>query len=222
MKKPTTSASETTDPTEEPQTPSAASRRRALKKLGLSAPLLWVPPVVTSVVLPAHAESSPTSTPITYAIGGPGPCGGIVFFVSNGGLNGLEAAPVDQGSGQWGCFGTATGATGLGIGDGGPNTAAILAAFCGSSTPDAAHWRTTTALTVGMTGFCRHVTNSTSCSCNARWSVGLPARPIGVRLRSIMPASRCSRTSSMAIRTSSARLTRLECARFGFFNALSI
>ncbi len=37
----------------------------------------------------------------TYNIGDTGPGGGIVFHVTNGGLNGLEAAPADQGSVQW-------------------------------------------------------------------------------------------------------------------------
>jgi hypothetical protein len=38
--------------------------------------------------------------PIIYSIGDTGPSGvGTVFYVSNGGLNGLEMAPVDQSSG---------------------------------------------------------------------------------------------------------------------------
>jgi hypothetical protein len=41
-----------------------------------------------------------------YAIGDAGPAGGIVFHVTDGGLHGLEAAPVDQTSTQWNCDGT--------------------------------------------------------------------------------------------------------------------
>ena len=35
-----------------------------------------------------------------------GQVGGKVFHVTNGGLNGLEAAPVDQATAPWNCFGT--------------------------------------------------------------------------------------------------------------------
>ncbi len=38
---------------------------------------------------------------VLYDVGDTGPAGGIVFHVTNGGLNGLEAAPVDQASAQW-------------------------------------------------------------------------------------------------------------------------
>ena len=37
----------------------------------------------------------------TYAIGDTGPAGGIVFHVTDGGLHGLEAAPVDQTFALW-------------------------------------------------------------------------------------------------------------------------
>ena len=56
------------------------------------------------VVIPLFGDDAPV--PIVYAIGGTGPAGGKVFYVTNGGLNGLEAAPVDQGSAPWNCFGT--------------------------------------------------------------------------------------------------------------------
>ena len=39
--------------------------------------------------------------PIVYEIGDTGPAGGIVFHVTNGGLNGLEAASADQLNAQW-------------------------------------------------------------------------------------------------------------------------
>jgi hypothetical protein len=70
----------------------------------------------------------------TFAIGDTGLAGGIVFYVTDGGLHGLEAAPADQSSGaQWGCSGTdLPGADGVDVGTGAQNTADILA---GCSTP---------------------------------------------------------------------------------------
>lgn len=56
------------------------------------------------VVIPLGGDDAPA--PIEYAIGDTGPAGGVVFHVTNGGLNGLEAAPVDQGTAPWNCFGT--------------------------------------------------------------------------------------------------------------------
>ena len=38
---------------------------------------------------------------VVYAIGDIGPAGGKVFYITDGGLHGLEAAPVDQVSAQW-------------------------------------------------------------------------------------------------------------------------
>jgi len=68
------------------------------------------------------------SVPQTYAIGDKGPAGGIVFYITDGGLHGLEAAPQDQSSGGWGCDGTyLTGAHGTAVGTGAQNTADILA-----------------------------------------------------------------------------------------------
>ncbi len=67
----------------------------------------------------------------SYAIGDTGPAGGIVFYITDGGLHGLEAAPFDQhvGSGAaWGCMNTTiNGADGAAIGTGAQNTADILA-----------------------------------------------------------------------------------------------
>ncbi|MCP4273669.1 MAG: DUF1566 domain-containing protein, partial [Gammaproteobacteria bacterium] len=63
-----------------------------------------------------------------YAIGEDGPAGGKVFYITDGGLHGLEAAPVDQASGAWGCYGTTiSGADGTAVGTGAQNTADILA-----------------------------------------------------------------------------------------------
>jgi hypothetical protein len=59
-----------------------------------------------------------------YVIGDPGSAGGIVFYVTDGGLHGLEVAPIDQDVGaEWGCFGTLlSGADGIAIGTGAQNT----------------------------------------------------------------------------------------------------
>lgn len=56
------------------------------------------------VVIPLAGDDATPAT--VYEIGDEGPGGGIVFDVSNDGLNGLEAAPVDQGSAPWNCSGT--------------------------------------------------------------------------------------------------------------------
>jgi hypothetical protein len=71
---------------------------------------------------------------VSYEIGDQGPAGGIVFYVSNEGLNGLEAAPADQGQAQWGCNRKVISqAMGSAIGTGAQNTAAIIAG-CGETT----------------------------------------------------------------------------------------
>jgi hypothetical protein len=67
----------------------------------------------------------------TYAIGHTGPAGGIVFYVTDRGTHGLEAAPADLSDGsEWGCSGGGTpiaGADGTAVGTGAQNTADILA-----------------------------------------------------------------------------------------------
>ena len=64
----------------------------------------------------------------TYAIGDRGPAGGIVFYVTDGGSHGLEAARADSVESKWGCTGIdISGAEGTDIGAGPPNTAAIMA-----------------------------------------------------------------------------------------------
>jgi hypothetical protein len=64
-----------------------------------------------------------------YTVGKNGPAGGIVFYITDGGLHGLEVAPIDLGSSGavWGCKGTSiTGAYGTAVGEGAANTAAIV------------------------------------------------------------------------------------------------
>jgi hypothetical protein len=74
-----------------------------------------------------------TSGPVTYAVGDTGPAGGFVFYVTAGGLRGLEAAPSDQddGSGiRWDNVDnpyTNTSAIGDGVGAGAMNTTLIIA-----------------------------------------------------------------------------------------------
>jgi hypothetical protein len=63
----------------------------------------------------------------TYEVGQTGPAGGVVFYVTDGGLHGLEAAPTDQGNARYGCFETSiAGADGIAVGTGEQNTADIL------------------------------------------------------------------------------------------------
>ena len=68
-----------------------------------------------------------TNADCIYAVGDTGPAGGIVFYVTDGGLHGLEAAPADLASAAWGCAGTDI-TTGSAIGTGAQNTADIVAA----------------------------------------------------------------------------------------------
>ncbi|MFQ3235524.1 MAG: hypothetical protein ACI9C4_001082 [Paraglaciecola sp.] len=89
-----------------------------------------------------------TSAPILYTIGDVGPAGGWVFYVIDGGLHGLEAAPEDQNGGnltQWGCYGEMVpGTFGSAVGTGASNTNLLLAHSCsispqyGGKTHDAA------------------------------------------------------------------------------------
>lgn len=75
----------------------------------------------------------------TYKIGDTGPAGGIVFYVTDGGLHGMEASLVDQtgrwDAVEWGCSQTATGANRTQIGIGAVNTSDIIYAGC----PDRPH-----------------------------------------------------------------------------------
>jgi len=69
------------------------------------------------------------SSVVTYAIGDTGPSGvGIVFYVTDGGLHGLEVAPVDQStSATWSNItSTLIGTTGITVGTGSDNTDDII------------------------------------------------------------------------------------------------
>jgi hypothetical protein len=67
-------------------------------------------------------------------IGDTGTAGGKVFYITDTGRHGLEAALVDQSIGiEWGCYGTVVGGTSEAIGTGNDNTAAINAQ-CGTGT----------------------------------------------------------------------------------------
>ena len=44
-------------------------RRNALKLLAVGAPVVWAKPIVSSVILPVHAETSPNCGPATLSVG---------------------------------------------------------------------------------------------------------------------------------------------------------
>jgi hypothetical protein len=79
---------------------------------------------------------------VTYALGDTGPAGGFVFYVTDGGLHGLEAAPTDQSTGiRWDNASdpaTDTSAIGDGVGAGAMNTMLIIANQGADSTTYAA------------------------------------------------------------------------------------
>ena len=68
------------------------------------------------------------------AIGDKGPAGGIVFYITESGAHGLEAAPADlPGHYEFGCFNVDIGTVGAmptAIGSGSANTAEIVAKNC--------------------------------------------------------------------------------------------
>lgn len=101
------------------------------------------------VMIPAGEEGSTLTNcngvptwgpcPVLYEIGDIGPAGGYVFYISDGGLHGLEAAPSDQYIAPtgppdpdfvfvswWNGVNTSTGATGTEVGAGQSNTDAII------------------------------------------------------------------------------------------------
>lgn len=66
-------------------------------------------------------------SPLVYALGDTGPGGGLVFYVTADGMHGLEVAPADSSSSEWGCENTTIArAEGTAIGTGQHNTVEIL------------------------------------------------------------------------------------------------
>ncbi len=100
---------------------------------GFTAGSVWIDTTrVQASILVHGAPGAAVWKPITdqtfYEVGEKGPAGGIVFYVTAGGMHGLEAAPEDQGTAPWGCVDRVLdGADGVAIGTGAQNTAAILA-----------------------------------------------------------------------------------------------
>ena len=95
--------------------------------------------VLTALILTGCSE--PGQDPVTYAIGDIGPSGvGIVFYITDGGIHGLEAAPSDQNEGNTAAWSTITdtlanGSTLLpvGIGTGSANTDTIISQNSGQA-----------------------------------------------------------------------------------------
>ena len=85
----------------------------------------------------SSSDSSSDPAPVIYAIGEKGPAGGWVFYVTDGGVHGLEASLVNLTTAEWGCSGSdLQGAEGTAVGTGAANTLDILD-FC-PQTPIAA------------------------------------------------------------------------------------
>jgi hypothetical protein len=84
----------------------------------------------------SFCDGQPTWTqgdcPVLYEVGDVGPAGGWVFHIGNGGLTGLEAAPVDQSTSiKWGCVGDdVSEANHSNVGSGAQNTDAIVSFGC--------------------------------------------------------------------------------------------
>jgi hypothetical protein len=93
-----------------------------------------IPVAVNNSVL-RNCDGIPTwvADHCAFQIGDRGPAGGWVFYITDAGQHGLEAAPVDQAYAQWGCYGTAVAGTSSDIGTGLANTTTIIAQ-CGFGT----------------------------------------------------------------------------------------
>ena len=77
------------------------------------------------VVIPMAGDDAPS--PTVYAIGDTGPAGGKVFYITDGGIHGLEAAPTDSATSIWGCSSTdILGGESVIAGAGAINTAEII------------------------------------------------------------------------------------------------
>jgi len=72
--------------------------------------------------------SCDNSEPVIYSIGDTGPSGvGLVFYVTDGGLHGMEVAPEDQSTGAaWSNITNVAVGTGTGMNTGSNNTDAII------------------------------------------------------------------------------------------------
>ena len=81
-----------------------------------------------------------TSATAKKEIGDKGPAGGVVFYITEGGAHGLEAAPADlPGYYEFGCFNVDIGTVGgmpTAIGSGSANTAEIVAMNCSPNTAE--------------------------------------------------------------------------------------
>ena len=94
---------------------------------------LWVDTSSSGSDVYISIDSSGSSTiwkqrsPLVYALGDTGPGGGLVFYVTADGMHGLEVAPADSSSSEWGCENTNIArAEGTAIGTGQHNTVEIL------------------------------------------------------------------------------------------------
>ncbi|MEI6336664.1 MAG: DNRLRE domain-containing protein [Methylococcaceae bacterium] len=96
----------------------------------------WADSCVAPVVPTPPPVTPPLSNATVFNIGDNGPAGGKVFYVTDAGLHGLEAAPADHSAYvQWGCYGTMlSGADGSAVGTGAANTADIVAGCAQSDT----------------------------------------------------------------------------------------
>ena len=96
----------------------------------------WVMiPVVNHSATLTLCHGVPTwNNDCVYTIGQTGPAGGKVFYITNGGVHGLEAALVDQASAAWGCYGTSIAGTSAAVGMGAANTAKIIAGCAEANT----------------------------------------------------------------------------------------
>lgn len=81
--------------------------------------------MIGALAIPEFCSSDPSGP---YSVGDTGPAGGIVFYVTDGGLHGLEVSPTDQGTAPWGCLNISLPSTeGNDIGRGVFNTANSIA-----------------------------------------------------------------------------------------------